>query len=147
MSKTDTRLEPIPTRLQDRISRSRAQLAELNLVLRGTIGAYHTTCGQPTCRCRQDPGARHGPYYQWSTKVDGKTRSVRLKQEDLPLYRSAIRNGQRLDKLVATWMAASMEALELIKNVHRNIVTISGLCGAGDNMHDFPCRPIAKSWK
>ena len=35
-------------------------------------------CGKSICRCREDPDARHGPYYQWSGKRKGKTVSAYL---------------------------------------------------------------------
>ena len=30
-------------------------------------------CGTPSCRGRADPPQMHGPYWQWTAKIDGKT--------------------------------------------------------------------------
>lgn len=115
MNLTEAWLEQLPASLRNRIQRSSAEIARLGLVLRGTVAAYHTTCGKPSCRCTEEPTARHGPYFQWTTKIEGKTRTVRLKRSDVPLYRRAIENGRRLDELIAAWTSASMEALDLIR--------------------------------
>jgi hypothetical protein len=113
-------LEKLPVRLRNRLERSRAGVGDLGFVLRGTLASYYTTCGKPSCRCQQDPADRHGPYFQWTTKVDGKTRTVRLKPDDIALYREAVANGQRLEKLIANWMAASMDALDLMRRRSRS---------------------------
>ena len=120
MKKQDAPLEELPTKLRHRVERSRSKIAELDLVLRGTVAAYYTTCGKPSCRCLQEPPDRHGPYFQWTTKVDGKTRTVRLRRDDVPLYRDAIKNGRRLDELISSWTAASMAALEHVKKQSRS---------------------------
>jgi hypothetical protein len=46
--------------------------------LRGTITKCLMPCGKPTCRCKADPPLLHGPYYLWTRRVAGKTRTVRL---------------------------------------------------------------------
>jgi hypothetical protein len=35
-------------------------------------------CGQPTCACHRDASQRHGPYFEWTYKVKGKTVNVKL---------------------------------------------------------------------
>jgi len=32
-----------------------------------------TRCGYPRCRCHADPPLLHGPYHQWTRKINGKT--------------------------------------------------------------------------
>jgi len=48
----------------------------------------YTSCGKPGCRCQGDPPQRHGPYYQWSRALSGKTVSRRLNETDANLYRT-----------------------------------------------------------
>jgi hypothetical protein len=50
-----------------------AQLAEIGFIASGSIVVRYTRCASAGCRCRADPPQRHGPYYQWSAKIDGKT--------------------------------------------------------------------------
>jgi len=40
-----------------------AELANIGLALRGSIGLRLNRCGNPTCRCKADPPMLHGPYY------------------------------------------------------------------------------------
>ena len=55
-----------------------AQMAELGLVLPGSITERRARCGNPRCRCQSDPAAWHGPYFVWTRKLDGKTVSKNL---------------------------------------------------------------------
>jgi len=43
-----------------------------------------TTCGNPGCRCQ--PPQLHGPYWQWTTAVAGKTVTRRLTQAQYDAY-------------------------------------------------------------
>jgi hypothetical protein len=35
-------------------------------------------CGHPNCACHRDASRRHGPYFEWTYKVKGKTVNVKL---------------------------------------------------------------------
>lgn len=50
----------------------------------------------------------HGPYYQWTRKVRGKTATVRLTREEADLLRQWISNGRQLNKIVAQIESVSM---------------------------------------
>jgi len=45
----------------------------------GTITEVYRACGKPNCRCANpgDPG--HGPYYAFTRKVGGKTKTLQLR--------------------------------------------------------------------
>ena len=74
----------------------------------------HTTCGKPGCRCQGDPPHRHGPYYQWSRAVAGKTVSRRLNEREAEIYRGWIANRRRLEEIVAEMERISAAAGELL---------------------------------
>ncbi len=44
----------------------------------GSVAERRTTCGAANCRCRTDPTQRHGPYFEYTRKVAGKTTGRRL---------------------------------------------------------------------
>jgi len=46
---------------------------------RGTIAENYTRCGKKNCACVQEGHPGHGPHYLWSTTVQGKSYSKRLK--------------------------------------------------------------------
>ncbi|MBI4842438.1 MAG: hypothetical protein HY803_15495, partial [candidate division NC10 bacterium] len=63
-----------------------AELADLGLMLRGSIAQRLTRCGTPGCRCKADPPQLHGPYWLWTRTVAGKTVTVQLRPEQGTLY-------------------------------------------------------------
>ena len=89
-------------------------LAEIGFVSDGTLLSRTTLCGRPGCRCRADPPQRHGPYWQWTRKVAGKTVGKRLKPEQAALYAGWIANGRRLEAILAEMRAVSRQAAELL---------------------------------
>jgi hypothetical protein len=98
-----------PTRRQqDRAAGIAAELASLGLALPGTLIERHTRCGKPGCRCHADPPVLHGPYWQWTRKVAGKTVTRLVSDEQLDDYRQWLDNHRRLRALVA-----ELEALTL----------------------------------
>ncbi len=90
------------------------ELADIGLIAAGTITHRHTRCGTPTCRCHADPPEPHGPYYQWTTKVNGKTVTRRLNAAEAAHYQEWISNNRRLRSLVASMRQEAAQAAELI---------------------------------
>ncbi|MCW5981961.1 MAG: hypothetical protein KIT09_28005 [Bryobacteraceae bacterium] len=62
---------------------------QLEYFCKGTVLKRMTKCGKPYCACRSDPDKRHGPYFELTYKVKGKTVNVRLSPQAAPLYRAA----------------------------------------------------------
>lgn len=46
---------------------------------RGSITEVYRSCGKPTCACAAPDHPGHGPYYAFTTKVDGKTKTLQLR--------------------------------------------------------------------
>jgi hypothetical protein len=97
------------------IERLKVALGEIGIVLRGSVTERYMPCGRKGCRCQANPPTLHGPYVQWTTKVDGKTRTVRLKPEEIPLYRAWIANGRKLDQIIQDWEQTGLTAAKLIR--------------------------------
>lgn len=112
MSTPDSDLEQ---RLRERLQRCKAALADVGIVLRGSVTERFMPCGKPGCRCQATPPALHGPYFQWTTKVKGKTKTVRLTAEQAAAYRAWIANGRRLDAVLAEWEQLGIEAAREIR--------------------------------
>ena len=62
------------------------EISRVGDMRKGSITETYRCCGKPTCACRANDHAGHGPYFAFTTKVSGKTRTVQL------------RAGSRLDK-------------------------------------------------
>ena len=88
-------------RLQRRYRELKSQLDQLGFAIAGTISERYTMCGVGTCACRTDAARRHGPYYQYSRKVAGKTVSRHLAAEQVQQYRQWIANRRTLDEITA----------------------------------------------
>ena len=90
-----------------------AQLAEIGLISSGSITRRYTVCGTPGCRCHADPPQRHGPYYQWTAKENGKTVTRRLSASEAKLYQEWIANDRRMRHLIAQMRQVAAKASEL----------------------------------
>lgn len=68
----------------DRVMELMEQLAELGSLLPGSISEQWNTCGKSGCRCKaKDNPQKHGPYYQLSYSIGGKSSSMFIKPQDL----------------------------------------------------------------
>jgi len=90
------------------------QLADVGLVHGGSLLRRYTRCANPSCRCRADPPSLHGPYWQWTAKVAGKTVTRRLTGTEAALYADWIANDRQLRRLVAEMRQAAAGAIQLI---------------------------------
>ena len=55
------------------------QIAELGDMRRGTITEVFRSCGKPGCCCSERKHPGHGPYYAFTNKVEGKTKTLQLR--------------------------------------------------------------------
>ncbi len=79
----------------------------MDYVCSGTLLERMKTCGSPTCRCAQNPAARHGPYYEWGHMKAGKLVHRLVTAEQAGLLRRAIANYRKLKKLLRAYSAQS----------------------------------------
>ncbi len=93
-------MRPSPSDRQRR-ERLRAELAASGYSLPGTFLERWMTCKKPGCRCSADPPQLHGPYYQWTRRVSGKTVTRLLTEEQAERYREWFENARR-DRAILT---------------------------------------------
>jgi len=94
--------------LPQNYQRLQRALSRIGYFRRGTLLTRFMPCGKPGCACQDSPPRLHGPYYQWTRKVGGKTVTVRLTREQAELLADWIATGHELDKIIA-----QMERLSL----------------------------------
>ncbi len=104
----------LPPTFLEQLAHIRAELQAFDMVLRGSITKRFMPCGTTGCRCQADPPQLHGPYYQWTTKVHGKTQTLRLKPEEVELFELWVAQGRRLEQLVQKWRSESLNAAKII---------------------------------
>ena len=90
------------------------ELQGLGFISQGTLVLRETSCGNPRCRCMADPPRFHGPYYQWSAKVNNKTVSRRLSAAEAELFQEWIDNRGELQRIIAEMQEVSAKAGELL---------------------------------
>ena len=94
----------------------RLALGRIGYFRRGTLLKRLMTCGKPGCVCKASPPRLHGPYYQWTRKVDGKTVTVRLSAEQAELLAGWIAAGRELDRIISVMERISMRETERLLN-------------------------------
>ena len=78
----------------------KGRLALMGLAIPGTIRETYLLCGKQGCACAENDAARHGPYYLWNRKVNGKLTSKSVPRDKLPLYRQWLDNRKLLEEIV-----------------------------------------------
>lgn len=94
-----------------RLSKELASVARSGLALPGTLTQRHTRCGRAGCRCGGDPPQLHGPYWSWTRKVDNKTQTRYLSDDEARNYRVFFDNAKRLRALLAELEALSLSVV------------------------------------
>src|SRR5665213_2282238 len=89
------------------------QLAEIGLISAGSVTRRYTYCATPGCRCRADSPQPHGPYYQWTRKVNGKTVTRRLSAAEAKLYKEWIDNDRKVHRLISQMRKVAAKASEI----------------------------------
>jgi len=109
-----------PTNTADRLAEHEkryrelaAQLATIGLIHSGSVTRRYTRCGTPSCKCHAEPPQPHGPYYQWTAKINGKTVTRRLSEGEAQLYQEWIANDRRLRRLIQQMRQVAAKAAEL----------------------------------
>ncbi len=93
----------------NRIDELQTQISELGPLLPGSISEQWNVCGKPGCRCKAKKNPKkHGPYYQLSYTIAGKSSTMFIKSPDLDEARRRqgnYREYRRLcNELVLAWI-------------------------------------------
>jgi hypothetical protein len=86
---------------EQKVQRIKRQLLALKPMLPGSLSEQWNVCGSPGCKCKdpQKP-VRHGPYYQLSFSVKGKSSTLFIRPEDVAEARRRIQRYERFKELV-----------------------------------------------
>lgn len=92
-----------------KLEKMKSQLSEFDLAIPGTVRVISLKCGKPSCACWKKKSARHGPYYFWDRKVDGKMSSKTIAEPMVPLLRKWINNRRKIEELLQDVFQLSQE--------------------------------------
>jgi len=104
--------------LREDYDRLKQEIAALGHVLPGSIQKREYRCGKPNCRCMTE-GILHGPYYQWTRKIQGKTVNINLERQAALTVKEWIQNNRRLHKLCGNLEKKSLDVLKIIANLRK----------------------------
>jgi hypothetical protein len=100
------------TATDDQRRRILAELVALGPALPGTMLSRYGRCGTASCRCHADPPTLHGPWWSWTRKVNGKTVTVRLTDDQARDYQPWIANARRLRELTTELEQLALQAVD-----------------------------------
>jgi len=109
-SRTIPRAAPVDPYAR-RFRQLKRELENLEYFCKGTVLERRMKCGQPGCACHQDPAKRHGPYWEWTYKAQGKTMNVRLSAAAGPIYKEGSRQYRKWKSLLSRLERLSRTAL------------------------------------
>ena len=103
------RKKPSPQLLTKTYQKMVAKLATTSLLLQGTITERFIT--------RERRGSHQGkktlgPYYQWTFKCEGKTTTVNLSKEQVPLFQKAIDANRDVEKMLQEMRRLTKDILD-----------------------------------
>lgn len=99
--------------LEVRIEKIKEEIASLGDLRPGALSQQYNACGNPRCRCKEDPSRRHGPFYQLSYTWHGKSTTRHVRRNDVVQVKQQLRNYGRLRRLVDRWVTLGMELSRL----------------------------------
>ena len=80
------------------------KLAQPTPMRRGSLGQRFLRCGRPNCRCATHEDARHGPYFNLTRTVGGRTRSRRLSAQQAERARLQVAAGREFRQQVEAYL-------------------------------------------
>lgn len=87
-------------RLEQQLNDLKKQIAALGMAIPGSIQTAYLRCGKKNCCCHHDENLRHGPYFLWYRRNNGKTVTQSIAEEDVHVFRKWIDNRDKMEALV-----------------------------------------------
>lgn len=65
-------------------------------IINGSVYQQYLVCGKKNCRCHEDDKYKHGPYWYWSRKAEGKTILKKLSEKQAQKALEFIENNREV---------------------------------------------------
>lgn len=92
------------------VEQLKQKLIGLEPVLPGSISEQWNICGTPGCKCKDTINPqKHGPYYQLSFSVGGRSSSMFIRKEDVAEARKRVKRYQEFKKLTMELVQAYVD--------------------------------------
>ena len=103
--------KPNRRRLRQRTLALRRAINAMDFIVTGTLLMRTKVCGRANCRCASDPSARHGPYYEWNRRQDGRLVHRVIPGELARRVQHALENDRQIRALLAQWEQETVKEL------------------------------------
>lgn len=103
--------KPNRRRLRQRTEALRREIAAMDLVSSGTLLSRTKVCGRASCPCATDVTARHGPYFEFNRRHDGRLLHRVTPRALVPRVQRALENRRRIQTLLEQWEEETVKAL------------------------------------
>jgi hypothetical protein len=101
---------------EKQIKKIKKQILVLGPMLPGSLSEQWNVCGTPGCKCKdlQNP-IRHGPYYQLSFSIKGRSSTLFIRPEEVSEVRKRIDRYQRFKELAMALTQAYVDFARMQK--------------------------------
>src|SRR5664280_3581212 len=97
-------------RIKKSVEQVKQQLLSLGPILPGSISEQWNVCGTPGCKCKDTANPKkHGPYYQLSFSIGGRSSAMFIKKEDVVKVRKRVKRYQVFKKLTMELVQAYVD--------------------------------------
>ena len=100
---------PRPTDAVQQYEALKAALVRLGFARPGSIARHFMRCGKLGCHCMADPPTLHGPYYDLTYKVRGKSVGMRLTEAQAKCCEEWLQNHRQLRRIVHRMTTLSLK--------------------------------------
>jgi len=97
---------------QRRYQELKSTLMRVGFFRRGSLVKRFMVCGKSACSCHGSPPRLHGPYFQWTRKINGKTKTIFFTREQAELLSGWIAAGRELDRIITQMERLSLRATD-----------------------------------
>jgi len=95
--------------LETQVRQVKRDLVRIGDLHPGSLSKQYNVCGNPKCRCKEDPPKKHGPYCQLSWTRKGKSKSKFVREEEAEKVSRLVQNYARQRELLEQWTDLAME--------------------------------------
>lgn len=97
---------------QKKVEQLKQKILNLGPMLPGSISEQWNVCGTPACKCK-DPitPQKHGPYYQLSFSVGGRSSSMFIRKADISEAGRRVKSYQEFKKLTTELIQANVDLI------------------------------------
>ncbi len=103
--------------LEKQLHRLKKEFANLGISIPGSIQTMYLRCGKKNCRCHQAEDQRHGPYFLWYRRINGKTTTQSIAEEDVQLYQMWIANREKMDAVFQKIISLGADYAAVFKTI------------------------------